>query len=115
MTEYVHGYTGTEATRLLDQATTLSELLHYDTVFSKEDHVLEAGCGVGGQTVFLCLKSPDAHFTAIDLSLESIQKARATIRQSSISNVSFLVTDIFHLPFFVHMRSFLYILYQLIS
>lgn len=113
MTEYVHGYTRTEATRLLDQATTLSELLHYDTVFPEGDHVLEVGCGVGGQTVFLCPKSPGAHFTAIDFSLESIQKARAAICQSSISNVSFQVADIFHLPFFDESFDHLFICFVL--
>jgi len=99
MNDYVHGYTGTEATRLVDQATTLSELLHYDTSFPEGDHILEVGCGVGGQTLFLCPRSPGAHFTAIDISLESIQKARTTICKSNITNVSFQVADIFHLPF----------------
>jgi hypothetical protein len=29
--EYVHGYSGREAERLVDQANALTELLHHDT------------------------------------------------------------------------------------
>ena len=54
MTEaYVHGYDPIENLRLQDQATTLVELLHSDTQFPLGSRVLEAGCGVGAQTVTL--------------------------------------------------------------
>ena len=51
--EYVHGYSEREIERLVDQATTLSELLHHDTFYPPGSLVLEAGCGVGAQTVTL--------------------------------------------------------------
>ena len=49
MTEvsYVHGYSAREANRLADQASTLSELLHGDTVYPPGSLVLECGCGTG--------------------------------------------------------------------
>jgi len=41
--DYVHGYTANESTRLTDQATTLTELLHADTRYPPGSLVLEAG------------------------------------------------------------------------
>ena len=40
-----------EARRLADQAATLADLLHHDTAYGAGEHVLEAGCGIGAQTV----------------------------------------------------------------
>ena len=50
---YVHGYDHHENMRLQDQASTLVELLHSDTSYPAGCRVLEAGCGVGAQTVTL--------------------------------------------------------------
>ena len=68
-TTYVHGYTPREAQRLLDQAGTLAELFHHDTAYPAGSRVLEAGCGVGAQTVELARRSPGAEITAVVLSL----------------------------------------------
>lgn len=57
---YVYGYDQRENTRLQDQASTLVELLHSDTFYPAGSRVLEAGCGVGAQTVTLAKNSPDA-------------------------------------------------------
>ncbi len=51
--EYVHGYGSIENIRLQDQASTLVELLHSDTAYLPGSKVLEAGCGVGAQTITL--------------------------------------------------------------
>jgi SAM-dependent methyltransferase len=56
--------------------------------------VLEAGCGVGAQTVTLSARSPKARFTSIDVSAESIAAARS--RQ--LPNVEFRVADLFTMP-----------------
>lgn len=96
---YVHGYSEREHVRLFDQAQTLTELLHGDTVYPAGCSVLEAGCGVGAQTVILAKKSPRAHFTSIDVSEKSLQKAKVFIRKEKIINVSFQQADIFNLPF----------------
>ena len=97
--EYVHGYSPREHDRLLDQADTLTDLLHRDTVYPAGSHVLEAGCGVGAQTAILTRHSPAARFTAIDLSPESIGLARAMAARRGLANVTFQVADIFALPF----------------
>jgi len=96
---YVHGYTERERTRLVDQATTLSELLHHDTRYPAGAKVLEAGCGVGAQTVSLARNSPEAQFVSIDLSAESLDTARARVRDAAIKNVSFQQANILNLPF----------------
>ena len=48
---YVHGYRPRENERLHDQAGTLVDLLHADTAYPRGSRMLEAGCGVGAQTV----------------------------------------------------------------
>ncbi len=96
---YVHGYTDRERERLLDQAGTLEELLHADTRYPAGSTVLEAGCGVGAQTVPLARSSPGARFTSIDVSPVSLDAARARVRAASLENVRFEQADIFHLPF----------------
>lgn len=99
MTEYVHGYSEREALRLAEQADTLEELLHYDTIYPHGAKVLEAGCGIGAQTVILAKKNPSAEITSIDVSLDSIEKARENAKMKGIENVRFLQADIFYLPF----------------
>ncbi|MHB0999977.1 MAG: class I SAM-dependent methyltransferase [Armatimonadota bacterium] len=99
MTDYVHGYTEKEAYRLIDQATTLTELLHNDTFYPAGSTVLESGCGVGAQTITLARNSPDARITSIDISPESIRQAKELIDTDGISNVEFMQADIFNLPF----------------
>ncbi len=99
MKDYVHGYSKRESERLADQADTLSGILHYDTQFPAGSKVLEAGCGVGAQTVFLAKNSPDAQITSIDISEDSLQHAQRLIKKEGIINVEFLQADIMDLPF----------------
>jgi trans-aconitate methyltransferase len=65
---YVHGYSQRETQRLYEQAEILEDILHIGTAFPARARVLEAGCGVGGQTRLLLERSPDAVFTCIDIS-----------------------------------------------
>ncbi len=96
---YLHGYDARENERLQDQAGTLVDLLHSDTAYPAGSVVLEAGCGVGAQTVTLAKRSPDARFTSIDVSEESIAEARRRADRAGITNVEFGQADIFALPF----------------
>lgn len=97
--KYVHGYTARESVRLVDQATTLADILHSDTVYPAGSNVLEAGCGVGAQTIVLARNSPDAKFTAVDLSEESLCAAKERLSSKGFSNVTFHQSDIFQLPY----------------
>jgi SAM-dependent methyltransferase len=96
---YVHGYSERESERLFDQAGTLAELLHHDTFYPPGSRVLEAGCGVGAQTVLLAKGSPQARITSIDASEKSVEQARRLVEGEGIANVSFAAADIFDLPF----------------
>ena len=96
---YVHGYDARENERLQDQAGTLVDLLHSDTSYPSGSTVLEAGCGVGAQTVALAQTSPEARFTSVDLSADSVAEAQRRSDQAGITNVEFSQADIFDLPF----------------
>jgi SAM-dependent methyltransferase len=96
---YVHGYSSRESERLADQAQTLTALLHHDTRYPPGARVLEAGCGIGAQTVILAKNSPGADITSIDISPDSLVRAEERARQEGITNVTFRQADIFHLPF----------------
>lgn len=97
--DYVHGYSSREARRLSDQANTLVGLLHHDTIYPSGSYVLEAGCGVGAQTITLAANSPKAKFLCIDISNESLQEAKKLTQNKGITNVEFQQADIFNLPF----------------
>ncbi|HEV3153719.1 MAG TPA: methyltransferase domain-containing protein [Candidatus Baltobacteraceae bacterium] len=96
---YVHGYGDEEAARLRDQADALTDLLHHDTAYPAGATVLEAGCGVGAQTVTLARNSPDAAITSIDISPASLAQARRFAAEAGVQNVTFAAADIYHLPF----------------
>ena len=96
---YVHGYRAREHERLQDQAGTLVDLLHSGTAYPRGSTVLEAGCGVGAQTVTLAGRSPEARFTSVDISAESIAEARRRADRAGLTNVEFERGDIFDLPF----------------
>lgn len=96
---YVHGYDPRENIRLQDQASTLVELLHSDTFYPAGSRVLEAGCGVGAQTVTLARNSPQALITSVDISAASVAEAKRRVVEAGLSNVEFQQADIFKLPF----------------
>ena len=97
MSGYVHGYEPRENERLRDQAGTLVELLHGDTAYPAGARVLEAGCGVGAQTVTLAQRSPQARFTSVDISPESVEEACR--RTAGFGNVEVLQGDILALEY----------------
>ena len=96
---YVHGYDLRENIRLQDQASTLVELLHSDTCYPAGSKVLEAGCGVGAQTITLAGISPQALITSVDISAMSVAEAERNVMAAGYTNVTFQQGDIFNLPF----------------
>jgi SAM-dependent methyltransferase len=61
--------------------------------------VLEAGCGVGAQTVTLARRSPGARIVSVDIAAESLAAARVKVEAAGLANVRFQQADIFALPF----------------
>jgi len=96
---YVHGYDPRENDRLQDQAGTPVDLLHDDTQYPAGSRVLEAGCGVGAQTVTLAQRSPEALFTSVDISAASVAQAARRVQAAGLRNVALQQADIFALPF----------------
>jgi SAM-dependent methyltransferase len=96
---YVHGRHARESERLKDQAGALVDLLHSDTSYPAGSAVLEAGCGVGAQTVTLAQRSPNARFVSVDICADSLAQARRATQAAGVTNVQFGQVDIFALPF----------------
>jgi ubiquinone/menaquinone biosynthesis C-methylase UbiE len=99
MRTYVHGYDRLESARLQDQAATLEDLLHSDTSYPTGSSVLEAGCGIGAQTIPLARNSPGARIISVDISAASLAAAKARADAAGLTNVRFQQADIFALPF----------------
>jgi SAM-dependent methyltransferase len=96
--EYVHGYREHEAQRLEDQGRTLSNLLHADTRYPPAAAVLEAGCGVGAQSLPLLRNSPQIELTCIDISAASLAQAQRAVESAGFS-ARFEVADLCEPPF----------------
>jgi SAM-dependent methyltransferase len=96
---YVHGYHARENARLQDQAGTLVDLLHSGTAYPPGSVVLEAGCGIGAQTVPLAQRSPGARFVSVDIAPASVAEATRRTHTAGLTNVQFRQADIFALPF----------------
>ncbi len=99
MGDYVHGYSDYEEARLRDQADSLAVVLHEGTCYPPGANVLEAGCGVGAQTVHLAANSPGACFTSIDLAADSLKVAMRAVAERGFANVRFRQADLYDLPF----------------
>ncbi|MFA5348739.1 MAG: methyltransferase domain-containing protein, partial [Methanoregula sp.] len=96
---YVHGHSDRESARLHDQASGLGHLLHGGTRYPPGSTVLEAGCGVGAQTLLLAGNSPHAQFISVDISPESLAEAKERVSGKGLTNVTFRQANICNLPF----------------
>lgn len=95
---YVHGYSTAEQIRLTRQAGILAPFIHAHAIFAPGSRVLEAGCGVGAQTVELATRNPQVSFVAVDHSADSIELARQRLAACALGNVELRVADINELP-----------------
>lgn len=91
---YIHGYSQREAQRLIDQATSVEEFLHYDSIWGEGSRILEIGCGVGAQTQIIAQRNPNTEITSIDISEKSLAIAKASIDDLGIKNVIFKKQDV---------------------
>lgn len=96
---YVHGYSSEEGERLNRQAGILSGFIHENAIYPPGSRVLEAGCGVGAQTIQLAQRNPEVAFVAVDYSADSLAIARERVEALGLDNVVFGHADIHALPF----------------
>jgi SAM-dependent methyltransferase len=96
---YVHGYSAAEATRLTRQANILAPFIHAGVVFPPRSKILEAGCGIGAQTVELAMTNMQSRIISIDRSADSVAIAQERTRSCELNNIGFQVADINELPF----------------
>jgi ubiquinone/menaquinone biosynthesis C-methylase UbiE len=75
-TDYLHGFTAREESRLRRQARFLEHRVHDRLPFRRSKHLLEIGCGVGAQTEILLRHFPDLHVTGVDRSEANLEAAR---------------------------------------
>ena len=99
MNKYVHGYSKYESNRLHDQADSLADLLHHDSIWEENSLILEAACGIGAQTKIIAPKNINSKFISIDISIKSLEEARNILTRNGIDNVEFQKADIFNLPY----------------
>ena len=99
MNKYVHGYSEYESNRLHDQADSLADLLHHDSIWEKNSLILEAACGIGAQTKIIAPKNINSKFISIDISNKSLEQAKNVVDKNGITNVEFQKADIFSLPY----------------
>ena len=93
--EYVHGYSERETQRLQEQSLILEELLHAGTSYPDGSRVLEVGCGVGAQTLILLRRNPGIRLTSMDMSEESVRKARKSVEEAGYTTVEFRHENLF--------------------
>jgi SAM-dependent methyltransferase len=96
---YVHGYDAAEQGRLHDQAATLEDLLHHDSRFPCGGTVMEAGSGVGAQTIPLLRRNPGVSVTCVDIAAAALAEAQERIRAAGLALPVFRQADLHALPF----------------
>ena len=74
--DYIHGYSVKEQSRLLEQARQLEKYIYPDIDMKGVHHLLEVGCGVGGQTEILLRRFPHIKITSVDISEKQLEVAR---------------------------------------
>ncbi|MBZ6416279.1 MULTISPECIES: class I SAM-dependent methyltransferase [Methylobacterium] len=97
--DYVHGYAATEQARLCDRAATLESRLHRGARYPAGGTVLEAGSGVGAQTIPLLRQNPDAVLTCVDIAAASLAEAQTRIRAAGLPVPTLRQADLRALPF----------------
>jgi ubiquinone/menaquinone biosynthesis C-methylase UbiE len=72
---YLHGYSPWEQARLVEQARVLAPYIFRRLDFGGIRHLLEVGCGVGGQSLLLLEQYPGLSITGIEVEPEQLRRA----------------------------------------
>lgn len=97
---YLHGYSKTEQDRLYKQARFLESSVYPGIDFSKQEKIVEVGCGVGAQTEILLERFPKLSIEGIDASSKQIARAKAYLKKQLASGrVNLTLGDAGDLPY----------------
>lgn len=86
---YIHGFSEEEQQRLIDQNKTLAKYIYANIDLSNHHRILEIGCGVGAQMMYMLNRFPMIHVTGLELSQTQIDKAHYFLDQSSVDRERF--------------------------
>jgi len=81
---YLHGYSEWEQNRLIDQNAVLAKYIYERLYFSGDEHVLEIGCGVGAQMIYLMERYPGITMTGVDIDDSQIERAKENLSRRNI-------------------------------
>ena len=96
--DYLHGYTGEEQQRLIDQAAFLEPYLYEGLDFTGCKKMIEVGCGVGAQTELLLKHFPEVSVHGVDVSQAQITLATQRLSgQIAEGRAKFTCADATHL------------------
>lgn len=95
---YIHGTSGREQQRLIDQAARLHALLNANLELHPGERLLEIGCGVGAVLALIARAHPQARLSGIDISAEQIAGARRHLAEQGLSGIELVVGDGASLP-----------------
>lgn len=88
-----YGYWDEKVKNFSQSLTRMNEIMMMEAGISSSDKVLDAGCGIGGSSIFL-VKNSGCNVTGISISEKQINKAKdLAIRKGVEKNVSFQVMD----------------------
>jgi SAM-dependent methyltransferase len=93
---YIHGFDEMSRRRLDDQAASIDELVHHDTVFEPDALVVEFGCATGAQTEVLARRT--TRFIALDRSPIMLAEARRRLRIAGLAHVRLVEADATDVP-----------------
>jgi len=94
-----HGYFENHRETPIQAQEKLIERLIALLEISPEDEILDAGCGLGGSSLYFA-KRYDAHVTGITLSQKQVDMATDLAKKEQINNVNFKVEDALSLASF---------------
>jgi ubiquinone/menaquinone biosynthesis C-methylase UbiE len=97
-----YGYWDESTTWLRQALTNMNRKLATMANIQSHHHVLDAGCGVGGSSIFLA-KEIGCEVTGITLSSEQVQKAKLNAEKSGVNDkTNFQVANFTNTPFKDH-------------
>jgi tocopherol O-methyltransferase len=94
-----YGYWDEKVTTFRASLLRMNEVMMEAAQINKDDHVLDAGCGVGGSSIYIALNK-GAEVTGISISERQVQYARNNASGKGVTDkVEFHVADFCNTPF----------------